>query len=77
MRELGVKVKRVRAKRAGAVSSQHSDAVRRKEHMEAVSMLSRRVDRIPWSRQRRKNIGLAVAITYACRSRKGYGYRGL
>ena len=37
MRALGVKVKRVRVKRLGVVSSQHSDDVRRKAQMDSVS----------------------------------------
>jgi hypothetical protein len=73
VRELGVKVKRVLLKRVGVVISQHSDDVSRKEQMEAVSMFAMRVERIPSFRQRRRNVGLAVAITCAYRSRKELG----
>ena len=71
VRELGVKVKRVLLKRGGVVSSQNSDDVKRRAQMEVVSKFATRVERIPSSRQRRRNIGLAVAITCAYRSRKG------
>jgi hypothetical protein len=37
VRALGVKVKRVRVKRLGVVSSRHSDDVRRKAQMDSVS----------------------------------------
>jgi hypothetical protein len=65
VRALGVKVKQVRVKRAGVVSSQHSDDVRRKAQMDSVSRWERRVDRKPSSRQRRMKTGLAEAITCA------------
>lgn len=67
--ELGVKVKRVRAKRAGVVSSQHSDVVRRNEHIEAVSRYVSIVEKTASFRQRR-DTGLAEAITCACRRRE-------
>jgi hypothetical protein len=53
------------------MNSQHSDAVRRKEQREAVSSCERRFVRIPSFRQKRRNIGLAVAITCACRRGRG------
>ena len=71
VRELGVKVKRVLLKSVGDVSSQHSDDVSRKAQMVDMSRFAMRVERIPSSRQRRRNIGLAEAITCACRSRMG------
>ena len=70
---LGVKVKRVRVKRAGAVSSLHSEDVRRIEQIVATSMCERRLDRTPSFRQRRRNVGLAKAITCACRGRDELG----
>lgn len=70
MRELGVKVRRVLLKSAGVVMLQHSDDVRRKAPMEDASKFATRVERIPSSRQRRRNIGLAEAITCAYRSWK-------
>lgn len=63
----GVKVKRVRVKRLGVVSSQNSNCVRRKAQMEAVSMCERRADRIASSRQRWRSIVLELAITCAYR----------
>jgi hypothetical protein len=73
----GVKVKRVRVKRAGVVSSQNSNCARRKAQIEAVSMCEMRADRMPSSRQRWRSIGLALAITCTCRLEKGLGYCGL
>lgn len=77
MRALGVKVKRVRMKRAGVVSSQYSDAVSRREDIVAVSIYERRLERSPSSRQRRRKVGLSVAITCTCRleTRRGYSRR--
>jgi hypothetical protein len=77
VRALGVNVKRVRAKRVGVVRSQHSDDTRRTEQIVAVSICERRFDRNPSSRQRRRNIGLAEAITCACRWKRGFGYCGV
>jgi hypothetical protein len=74
VRALGVNVKRVRVKRDGVVRSQHSDDTRRTEQIVAVSICERRFDRNPSSRQRRRNIGLAEAITCACRWKRGFGY---
>jgi hypothetical protein len=55
---------------------QYSDDVRRKAAMEDVSKFATRVERIPSSRQRRRNIGLAEAIICAYRSRKELGLDG-
>src|SRR5690348_16583332 len=66
-RELGVKVKRVLVKRIGVVRAQHSLVVRRKAQMDSVSICEMRFDRNPSSRQKRRNTGLAEAITCACR----------
>lgn len=70
----GVKVKRVRAKRAGVVSSQNSNCVRRNAQMEEVSMCESRADRMLSSRQRWRSMGLALAITCAYRLEKELGY---
>jgi hypothetical protein len=67
VRALGVKVKRVRVKSVGVVSSQNSGAASRMEQMEVVSICLRRVERMCSSRQMRRNLGLAVAITCAYR----------
>jgi hypothetical protein len=73
VRELGVKVKRVRLKRVGVVSSQYSDVMSRIEQTEVVSICEMRVERIISSLQRWRNIGLAVAITCACRPERELG----
>jgi len=71
VRELGVKVMRVLAKRNGVASSRHSYVVSRNEHMSSVSRCDKRIDRIPSFCQRQRKGGLAVAITCAYRLRRG------
>lgn len=69
MRALGVNVKRIRVKRVSVVNSQHSDATSLKEHIVAVSICDRRVERMPSSRHRRSKDEDSVAITCAYRLR--------
>jgi hypothetical protein len=71
VRALGVKVKRIRVKRIGVVNSQHSDDVSLKEHIVAVSICERRIERMAPSRQRRSRDELSVAIACAYRLSKG------
>ena len=71
MRALGVKVKRILVKRVSVVNSQHSDATSLREHIVAVSICERRVERILSSRQRRSKDEDSVAITCAYRLKKG------
>lgn len=73
---LGVKVKRVRAKRIAVVGLRHSEIVRRKAQSEDVSRCERSSERKLSSRQRRMKTGLVLAITFACRPRGCSGVDG-
>ena len=63
-----MKVRRVRAKRLGAVRLAHSEDVRRREQVLEMSRLERMFERMLSSRQSRTNAGLEVAIACTCRS---------
>ena len=73
VKELGVKVRRVRVNKCGVATSQHSEFVRRRAQMEVVSRCESRFVRNLSSRQRRRKAGLAVAIACACRQEKEPG----
>lgn len=67
MREVGVKVKRVRRKTSLVIKVQISLDKRRREHREEVSRWARILLRMLWDRHRRLAVVLVVAITCAYR----------